>query len=135
MSRTKWPESGKDMFNVTLMTDQENKKAFGKKSDTFHPYPLEYNHSSYWRPGQVPPMDIKELFKHENKLKADFIDYTEENNHLTELKKVGFHAGYSIFFGFESVLVKRFDLPMLKWGAYLPEPVLTATTLQPYDTS
>ena len=58
------------MFNVTLLTDLENKKAFDKKSDTFHPYPLDYNYSSYWRPGQVPPMEIWELIAHEKKITA-----------------------------------------------------------------
>ena len=45
LSKTKWPQSGKPMFNVTLLTDQENKKAMDKKSDTFHPYMLDYKYS------------------------------------------------------------------------------------------
>jgi len=30
LSKQKWPDSGKNMFNVTLMTNEGNKKTIGK---------------------------------------------------------------------------------------------------------
>ena len=54
---------------------------------------------------------MSEMVKHENKIKDEMIDYKTENEHVKILKKVGFHAGYSLGFGFEPILMKRFDLP------------------------
>ena len=45
------------MFNVTLLTDEENDKAINYKSDTFHPYLMDYKYSIFSRPLENPPFD------------------------------------------------------------------------------
>ena len=87
--------------------------------------------TTYFKPGDFPPFDFGELKKHENKLSDIFINYKDSdvlNKHLKVLKSTDFHAGYSIGFGFEPIMMKRLGLPMLKWMIYLPEPMFSAAT-------
>lgn len=83
----------------------------------------------------MPPIDIFELKKHENEITRKFINNLEENEHTVALKKVGFHAGYSVGVGFENILMKKFELPLVKWFLYLPDPMFTAFNRLVYDTS
>lgn len=38
LSKLRWPESGKPMFNVTLLTNPNNHKLKARESDTLHLY-------------------------------------------------------------------------------------------------
>ena len=76
----------------------------------------------------MPPLDLKGIKKHENKLTEMFINYKEEGKHLSVLKQTNFHAGYTIGVGFEQIILARLGLPSLRWLIYLPEPMASAWT-------
>ena len=75
LSLTNWPDSGKPMFNVTLMTEPTD-KVFKKLSPTLHALKLDYNYSDYFDHTGPKPFGLK---AHENRWTAELIDRKEEN--------------------------------------------------------
>ena len=75
LSKTKWPDSGKNMFNVTMMSDYKNKE-FKKVSETFHAIKLDYEVDKYFTPSGLVPMELK---RHENRWSDYFINRKEMN--------------------------------------------------------
>ena len=43
LSKIKWPDSGVNMFNVTLLTEREPNKMNKKQSQTFHVINIDYS--------------------------------------------------------------------------------------------
>ena len=64
LSKTKWPDSGENMFNVTMMSDHKN-KVFNKLSSTFHAIKLDYEYEKYFDHDGIHPLEFK---RHENRL-------------------------------------------------------------------
>ena len=64
-----------------------------------------------------------------------FVTFEKDNEHITNLKNIGFHAGFSLALGFEPMMMKRLDIPQLKWMLYLPEPTYQALDRQVVETS
>ena len=75
ISKIKWPDSGKPMFNVTLMTEPKQKE-FKKLSPTLHAIKLDYDLSSYFGPDGLNVLALK---KHENRWSDYFINRKEMN--------------------------------------------------------
>ena len=123
------------MFNITLVTDLGNQKAFDKATDTFHPFPLDYNCSDFFIPGNSPPFNTSKFLSHENNIIQEFVNYKSKSNKLKELEKTKYDAGYSMGFNFDNIVIKRMNLAQLKWFMYMPEPLNTAVNHLPYDTS
>ena len=65
---TKWPDSGKPMFNVTLLTDV-NVAMKKKESETLHMYPLDFNMTDIFDAS----MNKTLMNNHIKKLSEDFI--------------------------------------------------------------
>lgn len=123
------------MYNVTLFTESENKKVISKASKTFHPYILDYNYSSYFKPKEFPPLDKWAMKAHENKIMADFVNFSEDNRHTLMMADLDFKAGISVGLGFEPMLFKRFNIPHLKWLIFLPDPMISMLNRHPWDVS
>ena len=118
LSKTKWPDSGKPMFNVTLMSEPTSKE-FKSLSPTLHALKLDYNISDYFDHSGVKPFPLK---AHENKLTAELIDRTKENEISQQIIDSKFDIGFSTFLPWENIMMKRFNLPAVKWAAFLPDP-------------
>ena len=74
------------MFNVTLLTEAENLVVIGKKSETFHPYVIGTNLSTYYKPGKIPPLIPRELKIHENRLTKILVNNEQDNEHTVALR-------------------------------------------------
>ena len=71
LSQTKWPESGKPMFNVTVLTERNNPKLKKSSGKTLHPIHLDWAAEDLAEPGGKPkPFGI---MAHENKLIRDIV--------------------------------------------------------------
>ena len=86
LSKIRWADSGEPMFNVTLLTEAENLVVIGKKSETFHPYVIGTNLSTYYKPGKIPPLIPRELKKHENRLTKILVNNEQDNEHTVALR-------------------------------------------------
>ena len=45
LSKIKWPDTQISRFNVTHITELDNFPIISQKSETFHPYVLDYHYS------------------------------------------------------------------------------------------
>ena len=75
LSDTKWPDSGKPMFNVTMMSEP-NQKEFKKLSPTLHAIKLDYDIKDFFDHDGVKPFGLR---AHEIMLTNKFIDRKEDN--------------------------------------------------------
>ena len=64
-----------------------------------------------------------------------FINNREENEYTRAIKDGNFHAGYSLGYGFETILMKKFDISQIKWLTYLPDPLFSVVGKLVHDTS
>ena len=97
LSKTKWP-NGRNMFNVTMLTERHHPKYQSKQSDTFHLINLDYEHKSITNPNGMPlPGPI---MAHENKIIDDLV---RAKNHtlVHHLNSYHFDVGMSLGFAFE----------------------------------
>ena len=63
LSKTKWEDSKKPMFNVTLVTGRHNKKMKGKESELLHVLQMEYDVKDFYPPEGPKPFGLQ---AHEN---------------------------------------------------------------------
>ena len=79
LSKQTWPDSGKPMYNVTLMTGENNKKYIDKKSRTFHTLLVPYDHFDIINDKGPHPL---ELLRIEN----EFMDLLLKTDEMNEIK-------------------------------------------------
>ena len=79
LSKIRWAQTGKPMFNVTLLTEAENNSVIKKRSETFHPYIIGMNLSTYFVPQDFPPLKPLVIKQHENRLTEILVNNLEEN--------------------------------------------------------
>ena len=79
LSKIRWAQTGKPMFNVTLLTEAENKSVIKKRSETFHPYIIGMNLSTYFVPQDFPPLKPLVIKQHEKRLTEILVNNLEEN--------------------------------------------------------
>ena len=97
LSKTKWPESGNNMFNVTMMSDYKNKE-FKKLSSTFHAIKLDYEYEKYFN---HDGLNFLELKRHENRWSDYFINRKEINEISQVIIDSKFDIGYGTFIPWE----------------------------------
>lgn len=70
--------------------------------------------------------------KHMNDL---FLNSKDDEEIVSLLKSSNLEAGFCIMFHFEVIILKRFGLPIVKWGSYLPDPLISVFNNHPWDLS
>lgn len=130
-SNFKWDDTGFNMFNVTLLTSRDNKKAIDKKSKNFTPFLLPYNDTDIFdHNGPIMP----EFLKHENNM-VDLLVKEDSNLYKDALHSVKFDAGLTSFMPSEKIILKMHDVPFLQWNVVLAEPIISIFSGTPWFMS
>jgi len=99
------------MFNVTLLTYEDNKKYIDKQSETFTSFALPSNYSdSFDHRGPNMP----KMVEHENRM-VDILVKSKSNKYKDVLDSVKFDAGITSFIPSEKIIGNMFDIPLLSW--------------------
>lgn len=122
------------MFNVTILTHHDNKKMAKKVqgSDTLHMIGLDHSENQFFKPGGG--VDFSALIVHENNL-INKIFRVDDSEYIRRIRAASgkYDGAFMEALPYEVLISKRlFDLPTLKWGIYLPDPILSIVNWQPW---
>jgi hypothetical protein len=119
LSTIKWPKTGINMFNVTLLTDRANKKFISKKNENFRCITLDYDAGDAIGPvGVILP----KMFSHISWIQREFINNKVDNDVLKQMKALNVDGAITLHLPSEMILSKKLGKPMLNFASYLVDP-------------
>ena len=124
LSTIKWPNSGINMFNVTLLTDRANKKFISKTNENFRCITLDYDASDAIGPEGAL---MSKVFAHISWVQREFIIKEEDNDVLKQMKALDIDGSITLHLPSEMILQKKMGKPMLNFAQYLFDPLLVNT--------
>ena len=142
LSKTKWP-SGLDMFNVTVLCEKDNAKLLSNYIGEFKKLlnnigsSLHLIELDYYKPETINTptgIDPISLINHENLMFSQLL-YKKDEDTAQLIENSNFDGAVSAMIPFEVIILKAYNLPVLKWGSYLPDPVMIVFNLNPWDLS
>jgi len=80
---------------------------------------LDYRIEDYFDHDGMHPWGLIAL---EQRLTKNFINREVEIPEIKIIEDSKFDVGYSTFLMWENIILKRFNIPAVKWAAYLPDP-------------
>ena len=135
-SRTKWGSieaPTTPMFNVTVITSADNKKLAKKKNDQIHIINLDHKGTDLVKAGGANFDGLKEMENNliNQLLRADDSDYKRRVRAVAADK---YDGGFMLgAMPFEILFSKdMFDIPILKWFTYLPDPIFMSSNFNPF---
>ena len=113
LSTIKWPKTGVNMFNVTLLTDRANSIFINKKNDNFRCITLDYDANDGVG---VEGASMTWLFKHISWYTSEFTKSKEDNDVIKQMKALDIDGAITLQLPAEMMLMKRMGKPMLNFA-------------------
>ena len=135
LSRTKWGTISAPttpMFNVTILTERDNKKLKAKASENLHLIGLDHSTEDLIDSnGGIKGDKVMEM---ENKIIRDIV-HLESSDYIDRIKSATgrIDAGFIELAIWEVIASKKlFGHPIIRWLNYQPDPVMSVANYQPW---